>query len=100
MQCPNCGATIAENTLQALETPAAPTVPPSPSEEDISLKDMFLMDLVARVPLVGPIMCIIWAAQRKDKARANWALARLIGAVAVLLFVVLLEYFSMKAILD
>ena len=33
MQCPNCGAPIAENTLQALETPAAPTVPPSPSAQ-------------------------------------------------------------------
>lgn len=117
MICPNCGANNPDSTKfctgcgarldaaaqqqdyqqasyqQQAYQPAPAAVQPD-VRQPLTTGQFFLMDLVAAIPLVGLIMCFVWAfGDSTNLNRKAWAKAKLIwtlvGIVLVILFVVL-----------
>ena len=121
MICPNCGTNNSDSTKfcitcgtrldansagqeqqQAYQQPnyqAAPPVVPTPvnqaNAEPLTTGQFLLMDLILIIPLVGLIMCFVWAfGDGSNLNRKAWAKAKLIwmliGIVLTILLVLLL----------
>ena len=117
MICPNCGANNSDSTKfctgcgarldaaaqqqnyqqanyqQQAYQPAPVAAQPDVSQP-LTTGQFFLMDLVAAIPLVGLIMCFVWAfGDSTNLNRKAWAKAKLlwilVGIVLAILFVVL-----------
>lgn len=74
--------------------PAAPVVIQPMNNQPLTTGQFFLMDLILAIPLVGLIMCFVWAfGDASNPNRKAWAKAKLIwiliGVVLTILFVVL-----------
>ncbi|MBS1479878.1 MAG: zinc ribbon domain-containing protein [Christensenellaceae bacterium] len=113
MICPNCGTNNSDSTKfcvtcgarldagaqqQAAQQPgyqpAAPVVIQPMNNQPLTTGQFFLMDLILAIPLVGLIMCFVWAfGDASNPNRKAWAKAKLIwiliGVVLTILFVVL-----------
>ena len=109
MTCPNCGASNPQGTRfcsacgAPMEKPAqqptptayAPEPRQNPLREPLTTGQFFLMDLVAAIPLVGFIMCLVWAfSDSSNQNRKSWARAKLVwivvGVVLGILFFLLI----------
>lgn len=112
MICPNCGTNNSDSTKfcitcgarldagaqqaaqQADYQPSAPVVMQPMNNQPLTTGQFFLMDLILAIPLVGLIMCFVWAfGDGSNPNRKAWAKAKLIwiliGVVLTILFVVL-----------
>ena len=122
MICPNCGANNSDSTkfcstcgsrvdadaqqgqAQQQAYQPAPVMAQPANSQPLTTSQFFLMDLILAIPLVGIIMCFVWAfGDGSNPNRKAWAKAKLIWilvGIVLTVLLVLLVGSSLAAILN